>query len=216
MKTTRPRRWRRFWPVPFVVLALAALLIALLGRGSTSQRPLMEALPSGNPSSGPCAAWATQPFVPTSITIPGVVSDATVLAEPRDANGVPRTVPLTDAGKHQFAWDEAPVGLMPGSMQGNVLFNAHTWPWPAGGALGNQLLTSLHVGGILVVSGAETTQCYRVTKQVEVDPRAGYPPYFDRTGPAQIAVLVCSGDRLGPDNWSKRTIWFATPYVGAA
>ena len=41
----------------------------------------------------------------------------------------------------------------------------------------------------------------------------GLPRYYDTDGPPQIAIVVCSGRRLGPGNWEKRTVWFASPQV---
>ncbi len=36
----------------------------------------------------------------------------------------------------------------------------------------------------------------------------GYPPYYDADGPPRVAIIVCSGTRTGPGEWSHRTIWF--------
>jgi hypothetical protein len=35
--------------------------------------------------------------------------------------------------------------------------------------------------------------------------------YYSSTGPSRLAILVCSGRRRGPGDWSHRTIWFAKP-----
>jgi hypothetical protein len=50
-----------------------------------------------------------------------------------------------------------------------------------------------------------------VTKRVEVAATAKNTGYFVKTGQPQIALVVCSGQRLGPGNWTKRTLWFASP-----
>ncbi len=132
-----------------------------------------------------------------------------VIAPPRDANNVPGIPPLTEAGKHVFAYDEA-QHVRPGDARGNVLLNAHTWP--DGTALGNALLTGLHDNGRIVVHGHGTQRlCYRVTKRVEVLATARVPEYYSRTGTPQLAIIVCSGRRLGPGQWEKRTIWYASP-----
>jgi len=51
----------------------------------------------------------------------------------------------------------------------------------------------------------------RVTERVEVLAEDGLPRYYAKTGRAQLAIVVCSGRRLGPGVWEKRTIWFASP-----
>jgi hypothetical protein len=150
----------------------------------------------------------TDGFVPQSISVPGATSGAAVITPPRDVNGIPGTPPLTTAGKSLFAWDRQ-QGTRPGDRAGNVLLNAHTWP--DGSALGNRLLAALHVGGRLVVRGPEGRLCYRVTERVEVPADIQMYRYYDVDGPPQLAILVCSGTRLGPGVWTKRTVWFASP-----
>jgi hypothetical protein len=146
------------------------------------------------------------PFTPQRITVPGITSGATVISPPRDSGNVPGTPPLTTAGKTMFAWDDA---IAPGTDAGNVLLNAHTWP--DGTALGNHLLAGLQQGDRIVVIGGSARLCYQVTERVEVLASKGLPRYYDTDGPPQIAIVVCSGRRLGPGNWEKRTVWFASP-----
>lgn len=93
-----------------------------------------------------CDDGATSPFTPRPISVADVVRRAPVLALSRDANDVPGVPPLSEAGKSEFAGDRPP-GIMPGPAQGNVLPNAHTWPWHSAPALGNLMLRHLHVGG---------------------------------------------------------------------
>ena len=164
---------------------------------------------SSFPSSPSGCSTVSHAFIPQSVTIRGVTTNATVLAEDRDANGTPQTPPLTDTGKQQFAWD-AP-GAKPGATNGNVLLNAHTWP--DGSALGNRLLKQLQSGDVIVVKAATGEQmCYRVTERLEVTV-ADYPQgrVYDVDGPPQVIITVCSGLRLGPGDWANRTLWFATP-----
>ena len=40
--------------------------------------------------------------------------------------------------------------------------------------------------------------CYRVTRRVEVDATKPQPAYFATDGRPQLAIVVCSGERLGP------------------
>lgn len=150
---------------------------------------------------------ATKPFRPVTAVITGL--EATVIALPRDSRNIPRTPPLTTAGKTQVAWDQPP-GVRPGAARGNVLLNTHTWP--DGSALGNRLLDRLHEDDVFELRGPRGQRlCYRVTDRVEVPAAAGFPRYYADTGKPQAAIIVCSGERLGPDNWTHRTIWFASP-----
>ena len=89
------------------------------------------------------------------------------------------------------------------------MLNAHTWP--DGSALGNRLLRSLDRGDRIRVQGASSQLCYRVTERVEVLAEDGLPRYYAKDGRPQLAIVVCSGRRLGPGVWEKRTIWFASP-----
>ena len=153
-----------------------------------------------------CSRDARQPFVPTRISITGVT--APVLALPRDEGNVPGVPGLSSADKQVFAWD-AP-GVKPGARRGNVLLNAHTWP--DGTAMGNRLLAKLGEGERLVLAGSGSRLCYRVTDRIEVS--VDNPPLdrvYDTAGPPQAVIVVCSGTRTGPGQWTHRTLWFASP-----
>lgn len=196
-----------------VVVLVVALLAWWLGR----EDPPTEAAPGpvGTPSSTPtpapaaapdsCADRASGGFVPTGISVDGVVRAAEVRALPRDADGVVGVPPVLD--KEVFAWDLD--GVRPGSRQGHVLLNTHTWP--DGSAMGNRLLRDLRVGDGLRLTGAGVAECYRVTRRVEVREEDGYPGWSAEDGPPQVVIVVCSGDRLGAGRWTHRTLWFATP-----
>lgn len=161
-----------------------------------------------------CDGGATSAFTPDRISVADVVRRAPVLALARDGYNVPGVPPLTDTGKTEFAWDRPP-GIMPGSAHGNVLLNAHTWPWSSAPALGNLMLERLHVGGRIVVfgeaGGAPAHLCYEVTRKVSILAEQRYPEYWVTDGPPQIAIMVCSGVRRGPGDWAERTVWFASP-----
>ena len=107
-----------------------------------------------------------------------------------------------------FAFDPE-QGVRPGDAHGNVLLNAHTWP--DGTGLGNQLLDGMHPGSRIVVTGGGHRLCYRVTSRVEVVATRPQPAYFVKNGRPQLAIVVCSGQRLGPGEWTMRTIWYASP-----
>jgi hypothetical protein len=226
-----PESARRPW-TRLVVAALAVAVVVLLvglvwvlhrpGSGDAaalhaSVGPSTLASPSPQPvqpstvvARHPRCGPAAHPFAPMSISIPGVTRGSSVVRPPRDANNIPGTPPVTTAGKNLFAWDTA-QGTLPGQRHGNVLLNAHTWP--DGSALGNRMLSSLHLGDRIVVHGTHERLCYRVTERVEVLAVDGLPRYYDKAGPPQLAILACSGTRLGPGNWTKRTVWFASPTV---
>ncbi|MGN6253242.1 MAG: class F sortase [Marmoricola sp.] len=157
-----------------------------------------------------CRNPTREQFSPTRITIPGILSDAPVLALPRDPSNHPGVAPVDESGKHEFAWDRPP-GLMPGTVGGNVLLNAHTWPWDAAPALGNLMLLGLHVGDVILVEGTDAHLCYRVTDRVQQPADSSFSRYYAVVGPPQLAIMVCSGVRRGPEDWADRTVWFATP-----
>lgn len=157
----------------------------------------------------PCAGGATTGFVPTSMDIQDVGKGYPVIGLSRDGNDTPRTPPVY--AKTTVAWD-AP-GNLPGGALGNVLFNTHTWP--DGSALGNAMLAGTQVGDIITVHGADAKLCYLVTEAVRVDAGTEYGhKFWTKNGPPQMAIIVCSGRRRGPGDWSQRTIWYAIPYFG--
>ena len=204
-----------------VVAVVVALAVAL--RAPDDAPPTRAArgtvgvpsAPSSQPSE-PSTTVAPDPscdrvrhgFTPRTISVPGATRAAAIATPPRDAAGIPGTPPLTLAGKGMFAWD-LEQGTRPGDPRGNVIVNTHTWP--DGSALGNRLLAALHTGDRLVVRGKNVRLCYEVTERIEVPADTLMPRYYRKDGPPQLAILVCSGKRLGPGIWTKRTVWFATP-----
>jgi hypothetical protein len=176
--------------------------------------PPLPIFPQPNPQNPPgprpgqgCTT-AGHPFVPTSVTLPGIADWIDVIALRRDANGNLGVPPLTDAGKTEMAFD-LDSGIRPGDRKGNALFNAHTWP--DGSALGNRLLADLGKGDQIVVRGKPGFICYEVTDRVEVPVTDKGDRFYATNGRPQIAIAVCSGRRLGPGRWTKRTLWFASP-----
>lgn len=157
-----------------------------------------------------CLHPARRGFWPTTSKVQRVQKRVPVLAVSRDRYGVPRTPPLSSLGKRSFGWDKK--GPKPGSHHGTVRFNAHTYP--DGSALGNRMLANLWVGQLIVVKNAYAKAiCYRVTRRVEISPRnkTELGRYYTTAGPPKVGIVVCSGTRLGPGNWTKRTIWYAKP-----
>lgn len=216
---TRVAEPRRALGATFLVALLVLLLVVglqwSLHEAPVPPRAVVEpaATRAGlelSPRALPCRVG--DPFDPVGIAIDGVTAGSPVVGLPRDGSNVPGVPPLTSSGKGEFAWDEPP-GIRPGSRRGNVLLNAHTWP--DGSALGNALLRELDEGETIVVRGARGQRlCYRVSERIEVLASAGFPRYYQDTGKPQLALLVCSGRRLGPGSWTHRTIWFARPVAG--
>jgi hypothetical protein len=223
---SRSRTRRRTAQVAVIVGAIVLLAWVLLRPNpldsvsppARAEAPVQQAMAPGSvlkPRPGPCSRPTTSPFTPTRITVPGVTRDATVLSLPRDSANVPEAPPISDVGKTQFAWSRSPDPL-PGTPKGNVLLNAHTWP--DGTALGNRLLDGLQLGDRILVHGRSAdghkqTLCYRVTKRDVIVASDGSYEYYERAGPPQLALIVCSPPRLGPGNWLHRTIWYAAPLV---
>lgn len=214
--TSDARTRRRTALVALLVATVIALAWTLWPQPATVnpppeaiEPPAPQAVVAGSVlKSAVCGEPATEPFVPTSITVDRVATNAPVLALPRDANNVPQAPPLSGAGKSQFAWDKPT--LAPGSPRGNVLINAHTYP--DGSALGNKLLETFDVGDRIIVRGSKGEElCYEVTKRDVIVAAEGSWEYYEQDGPPQLALLVCSPPRLGPGNWKNRTIWYASP-----
>ncbi|MDQ6527109.1 class F sortase [Nocardioides sp. LHD-245] len=207
-----------------VVALVVALLLAWLALrdGDAPEPPVAVPSPVATPTptpepaptpTDPCARQAPAGFAPTSITVAGVAKGARVLALPRDAAGVPGVPPVSD--KLSFAWDRG--GVEPGSTQGHVLLNTHTWP--DGTAMGNKLLTGLDIGGRIVLAtgkgAGRQVACYTVSERSEVLASDGFPGWDAVDGPPEVVIVVCSGRRLGPGDWTHRTLWFASR-AGAA
>jgi hypothetical protein len=204
-----------------LIVAAGVVWLARSGDGADTSRaaaaptasqvePAQSVSPTPTASPSSSCATATHDFAPKNVTVAGMTRGIPVVTPPRDPDGVPGAPPLTSRGKSVFAFD-LEQGVRPGDPAGNVLLNAHTWP--DGSALGNRLLADLHRGDRIVVRGARARLCYRVTERVEVLAVDGLPRYYTKDGPPQLAIVVCSGRRLGPGQWEKRTVWFASPSV---
>lgn len=147
-------------------------------------------------------------FTPIWVSIQGVAKHLSVLAVPRTQAGTSGVLPVTTATKRQVGWDSA--SQESGSSSGNTLLTAHTWP-SFDPALGNELLARLGTGAQIVLHGSDGQRaCYQVSRIV-TKPVANYPSseVYRMDGAPGLAITVCSGKRLGPGDWSERTIWFA-------
>jgi hypothetical protein len=193
-----------------VFLLLALMAFSDLGSGSAPSATISTSTVRPMAAStlpAICRTPARRGFIPKRATVGGGVGrDIRVLAMGRGRGGIPLPPPLTSTGKRSFAWDK--YGPKPGSHRGNVRFNAHTYP--DGSALGNVLLARLHVGNRIIIKGRYLAICYTVTRRVVRRPR-NIGPYYSTIGAPQLAIVVCSGTRLGPGRWTRRTIWYASP-----
>jgi hypothetical protein len=153
-----------------------------------------------------CEAHVPEPITPVRMSIENVTRNAQVLALSRDGFGIPGVPPVSSSGKLAFGWD-AP-GLRPGVQAGNAIMTAHTYP--DGSAMGNLLLSRLQEGDRITVFGSGKEQlCYRVFDRVQVPFNADGLRFYDETGPHDLVFIVCSGTRLGPGEWTHRTIWYS-------
>lgn len=219
----------RLWLVAAIAVVLALVIgttwwMTGAGSGDDERRPAQVRAAEPSPPStsiapapslaarvpvDPCSPPTERPFAPVRISIEGITPGATVIGLPRDAADVPGVVSFSGPARTAFAWD-AP-GIRPGSPRGNVLLNTHTWP--DGSAMGNRLLRELDRGDRLVLRGPRGQRlCYDVTERLEVlTERAPSDRVYDERGRPQVVIIVCSGDRTGPGEWSHRTLWFASP-----
>lgn len=153
-----------------------------------------------------CEAHVPRPITPVRIAVEHVTRSSPVLALARDGYGIPGVPPVSNSGKLAFGWD-AP-GLRPGVQQGNAIMTAHTYP--DGSAMGNFLLARLQEGDRITVFGPGKEElCYRVFDRLQVPFNSSGERFYDTDGPHDLVFIVCSGTRLGPGEWTHRTIWYS-------
>ena len=153
-----------------------------------------------------CESHVPRPITPVRLAIQDVTRSAPVLALPRDGFGIPGVPPVSNSGKLAFGWD-AP-GLRPGVPRGNAIMTAHTYP--DGSAMGNFLLSNLQEGDRVTVFGpGKERLCYRVFDRVQVPFNVSGDRFYDTDGPHDLVFIVCSETRLGPGEWTHRTIWYS-------
>ena len=208
-------------PMRCLALALIALTTVLSGLSGLPGLPhpaaAAEAAPAppapAPPAPAPlaragCATTTSSAFRPARARIDVLGRDFRVVRVRRTAGGAIGAPPVTKAGKRMVGWDRY---VRPGSGTGSVILDAHTWP--DGSALGNDLLRTLRPGHVFSLRAADgRTVCYRVRERrsypVARVPRA---KAFRDWGPEQAVIVVCSGRRRGPGDWTRRTIWYARP-----
>lgn len=184
-------------------LGVATLLAAAMCVSTWAVPPIAAAAPLYCPS---------QPhaFSPRYARIPSVSGHRIrVVRVARTSSGALGSPPISRAGKTMIGWDRR---RKPGAEHGTVLLDAHTWP--DGSALGNRMLRRLRVGKRIRLAGPHGSICYTVTSRREyARDRVPMGRIDDPQSLPRIAIIVCSGKRLGPGNWQRRTVWIATPVV---
>ena len=192
-----------------IVSVALATASSWLGMGGPASAQLASTSAStSSAASASCPSTLAKPLTPRHITIPNITYRAKVIMPERLPGRVPGDPPLTDAGKEMFAFDKY-TGIYPGSKFGVVRMNAHVWP--DGSAVGNRMLKKMTIGKRIVVLGKTKKICYRVVDKVVVDADKTLLRYYRLDGPPRLGIVVCSGKRLGPGVWTKRTVWFAKP-----
>ena len=190
---------------------------SIVASDEPSASPTIETLPTPTASASPTpdepdCTTATRPFVPTQVRIGpasyGVQALDQLKTTTPDGTTVLTSPNPTDYNPHVFAWDKQSAEA--GSPVGNVLLTAHTYS--DGSALGNRLYRELRPGDRLNLVGPNGFVCYKVSERTEVAIKE-YPfdHVYDFDGSPRVVITVCSGLRLGPGDWTKRTIWFLEP-----
>ena len=191
-----------------VAVAVATSSFWLSTGGTATAQPVSTADTASTSAASGCPSMLNKPLTPRRITIPKITYRARVIMPERLPGRVPGDPPLTEAGKEMFAFDKY-TGIYPGSKFGVVRMNAHVWP--DGSAVGNRMLKKMTIGKRIVVLGKTKKICYRVVDKVVVDADKTLLRYYRLDGPPRLGIVVCSGKRLGPGVWTKRTVWFAKP-----
>jgi len=187
--------------VAVLALVLAHYFLVIAGTADSSTGAKHPAWRCARPSHG---------FVPAKAQIPAIGKTVKVIQVKRKSNGQIGAGPTTTAGKWLMSMDPK---TKPGERQGSVLLSGHTWP--DGSALGNAMLDHLWVGNGIVLYNGSSRACYRIDKRKSYDADAVPSSALRSDGPERVVIVACSGKRLGPGNWTKRTIWYATPATPA-
>ncbi|MCX6397377.1 MAG: class F sortase [Propionibacteriales bacterium] len=184
--------------VALLLVLVAQVLVVITGSGAIQTAGAVPAS-CKRPANG---------FVPSRAEIPAIGRTVKVIQVKRTSSGQVGAGPVTQEGKWLMAMDPQ---TKPASRKGSVILSGHTWP--DGSALGNAMLRDLHRGDGIVLTGSNGRRaCYRITE------RTSYPvdevprnKAFRYWGPEQVVIVACSGKRLGPGNWTRRTIWYGVP-----
>jgi hypothetical protein len=178
-----------------------------------AQTPLGAAQPAAaSPVLASSASACQRPahrFVPVKAALPALGRSVRVI-QVRRSHGAVGAGPVTLRGKWLMAMDPY---TRPGSGRGTVILSGHAWP--DGSALGNAMVRDLQVGHLVTLRGKKGQRaCYQVAERASY--RANKVPVrkvFRQRGPERVVIVTCSGRRLGPGHWTRRTVWYAVPYT---
>jgi len=183
---------------------MAGVAVAALAGSFGVWSPPAQA--AGGPAPFACTSTRGS-FIPRSAVI-SHIGRVQMITVGTNSDGSMGTPPLTNTGKHMLAWYNR--SARPGSGSGRVATDAHSWP--DGSALGNQLYANLVKGDTIALSdGSGHRTCFTVTSRTQYSAsRVPMSSVVNGSRSSQsMSIVVCSGQRLGPGNWSQRTVWIA-------
>jgi len=186
---------------------IVGLVLATIGL------PEAQASPSASGARATACAVTPAKVKPRRAAIPALGRATYKVVKVKRKHGEIGTPPTTKAGKRLVGWDPH---KRPGSGVGSVVIDAHTWP--DGSALGNKMLKKLRRGDVVVLTdGRGHGVCYRIRSRHSYSRnRIPAVKIFRTWGKEQLAIVVCSGKRLGPGNWLRRTVWIGVPTAARA
>lgn len=189
------------------VLLLATVLQMPLGELQSAQATSQVVAASAGACQRPAHG-----FVPVVASLPALGRTVGVVQVHRTRLNAVGAGPLTQRGKWLMAMD--PV-TRPAAGHGTVILSGHAWP--DGSALGNAMVRYLQVGQRVKLFGKRGQRaCYQITQRISY-PANAVPArrIFRPRGPERLVIVTCSGRRLGPGHWTRRTIWYAVPVLPA-
>lgn len=191
-----------------LLTALSLVLLGVTALVSPSARATGAVRAGG---AGSCQRPA-RGFVPIEATLPALGRTVRVIQVSRTRGNAVGGGPLTERGKWLMAMDPH---TRPGSGRGTVILSGHAWP--DGTALGNAMVRYLQVGhGVQMLGKKGQRACYRIVERTSYPAnRVPRKKAFRPRGPEQLVIVTCSGRRLGPGHWTRRTIWYAVPFTPA-
>lgn len=185
-----------------------------------SAGPTSPAAPAGakSPATESCTNTDEDITDPKKLTVERIGVDSPMITVGKDEAGNPGAPPKN--ASNTTAWYNGSPEV--GSARGNVILTIHTYQ--TGNALGNQLYDggnkALKEGDVIKISDGEGKQvCYRYTNNLKVwektyDPASGV--FFNPTGPAQLAIMICWDFNKERQNWDSRIIFYAPKMPKAA
>lgn len=206
--TPPPRNHRLTTHAPRKIVGLLLATVALTPLGAVQPAGATSAVLA---SSASACQRPARGFVPVEAALPALGRSVRVIQVPR-SRGAVGAGPVTERGKWLMAMDPQ---TRPGSGRGTVILSGHAWP--DGSALGNAMVRDLQVGDHVKLRGKKGQRaCYQINERASY--RANKVPLrkvFRPRASERLVIVTCSGKRLGPGHWTRRTVWYAAPYTSA-